>query len=208
MRRARRPSRLLVVAAAALGALGLAPVSCTVFSPKPDRSRFFVLTPIERRDASVPSRKLLLGVGPITFPRYLDRSEIVSRVGPNEVRPATFDYWAGSLPSQFERAFAQNLQLLVGADRVQAFPWYQGSPPDLTVEVDVRRLERGEDGQVRLSASWRIRNRSGEVLRTGEANLTGPGGAGDPGSGAAALSGLLGDFSREVAAGVSALASR
>jgi len=194
------PCRFALVASVVIAALIAA---CAVLSPHADPSRYFTLTPVAADAAAGAPRALALGVGPITFPRYLDRPEIVTRVGPNEVQPAAFDYWAGSLPKQFEGALAQNLQTLTGADPVQAFPWYAGSALDLAVEVDVRGFERNSDGQAHLAARWRIRKgAAGKILSAGESNLARPAGGSDPGSTAAALSVLLGDFSREIAQGI------
>jgi hypothetical protein len=187
---------VLVVTASLLAA-------CALFSPHPDPSRFFVLTPLTDDGAVATPHGPSLGIGPVTFPRYLDRSEMVARVGPNEVRPASFDYWAGSLPRQFEAALSQNLQRLTAADSVHLYPWYPGSKPDLVVEVDVRGFERDSDGLAHLSARWRIRRGTGgEIVRSGDSTLARPAGDPDPGSTAAALSGVLGDFSREVAQAV------
>jgi uncharacterized protein len=172
-----------------------------VFAPRADPSRFFVLTPlVDAAPSSGEAHVASLGVGPVRLPRYLDRPEVVVRVGPNEVKPAVFDYWAGSLLRQFEAVLAQNLQTLVGAERVQIYPWYAGAAPDLAVEVEVQRFEASADGRVDLVARWRIRRGSRlEALRSGESTLTGTAGAEGPGVAAEALSRLLGDFSRELA---------
>ena len=175
--------------------------SCSVLTPRPDPSRFFVLAPLP--DAASPStgnHVSSLGVGPILLPRYLDRPEIVTRVGPNEVRPAVFDYWAGSLSHQFESVLTQNLQTLVHPDRVQAFPWYAGAAPELVVEVDVQRFEPSSDGRAELAARWRVRKGSAlGTLRAGESSFTRPLNSQDPQAAAVALSSLLDDFSRELA---------
>ena len=175
--------------------------SCTVLTPRPDPSRFFVLAPLpDTGSPSAGSHVSSLGVGPILLPRYLDRPEIVTRVGPNEVRPAVFDYWAGSLSHQFESVLTQNLQTLVRPDRVQPFPWYAGAAPDLVVEVDVQRFESSSDGRAELAARWRVRKGSAlGTLRAGESSLTRPLNSQGPEAAALALSGLLDDFSHELA---------
>lgn len=177
----------------------------TPFTPRPDPSRFFVLTALGDAPAVDTARMPSLGVGPVTFPRYLDRAEMVTRVGANEVRPAAFDFWAGSLPRQFEGVLAQNLQMLLGVDRMEIYPWYAGMTPPLVVEADVQRFEASSAGSVQLLVRWRIRKGSqSEVLRSGESSMSHPVGGSDPGSAAAALSGLLADFSRELAAAIRA----
>jgi len=180
-------------------ALGLL-AACSVLAPRPDPSRFFTLTPIADGGApsSAPLRGRVLGIGPITLPQYLDRPELVVRVGPNEVRKAVFDYWAGSLQKQFAATLSQNLQVLLGPSSIVPHPWYAGSPPDLAVEVDVVEFERGPDGQAHLDARWRIR-KDKATLRAAESKLAVPT-TEDPQAMVAALSDLLSQFSREIAA--------
>jgi len=181
--------------------------SCSAFTPRPDPSRFFTLTPIA--DAPAARGALsgqVLGIGPITFPRYLERPELVTRIGPNEVHNAASDYWAGSLAKQFESTLAQNLQALLSPSSIVTFPWYSAGEPDGIVEVDVRQLERGTDGQVHLVARWRVKKgRGGGVARAGESALSRPA-ADDPVSTVAALSELVGELSRELAEAVRAAA--
>jgi len=187
----------------AVGALLVAALiaSCSVLAPRPDPSRFFVLAPLpEAPSPATGPRVSSLGVGPIVLPRYLDRPEIVTRVGTNEVKPAVFDYWAGSLSNQFQSVLAQNLQTLVHPDRVQTYPWYSGAAPELVVEVDVQRFEPSSDGRAELVARWRVRKGSAlGNLRAGESTLTRPLSGSDADAVAQALSGLLDDFSRELA---------
>ncbi|MGH7898964.1 MAG: PqiC family protein [Candidatus Binatia bacterium] len=188
-----------------LGLALAAASACTILAPRDDPSRFFTITPIVADEAPTRSgRPLALGVGPINLPRHLDRPEMVTRVGANEVHPAKFDYWAGSLQRQFESALAQNLQSLLGAEQLYTYPWYPGSKLDYTVEVDVREFERHADGQAHLAARWRIRQPAdGRVVRTGQSKLARAATA-DPATTAAALSALLGDLTREIAAGIRA----
>jgi uncharacterized protein len=183
--------------------------ACTVLAPRPDPSRFFVLTPLSDPAPAVPGEHVgSLGVGPVRLPGYLDRPEMVTRVEPNEVRPAVFDFWAGSLSRQFEMILAQNLQTLVHADRVQLYPWWGGKAPELVVEVDVDRFEPSADGRAELVARWRIRKGSAlDTLRAGDSTFTTTTTGGDPQATATALSGLLGDFSRELAQAILAVRS-
>lgn len=196
-----------VVASWALAALLQG--GCSRFCARSDPSRYFMLTPLAA-PAAAPAPGLVLGVGPITFPRYLDRPEIVTRIGPNELRRSPAELWAGSLAGQFEGTLRENLERVTGAEQVEAHPWPFASPPDVALEVDVRSFELASDGQARLAAGWRIRRMPGrELVRTGESALARPAGDGDSASTAAALSAVLGDFSREVGAAlVSAAAAR
>src|SRR6266481_712733 len=71
--------------------------------PQPaDDQRIPVLVEIDEDRMREPRRELAVGLGPITFPPCLDRSELVSRVGTNELRPSPFDFWTGPLNEQFK----------------------------------------------------------------------------------------------------------
>jgi len=188
--------------------LGALLCGCSVFSPRPDPSRFFTLTPIADPPAAtgVLAGRVLC-IGPITFPPYLDRPEIVIRLGPNDVRSARSDYWAGSLANQFETTLSQNLQALLGPSAVEISPWYAGAEPDVALEVDVLQFEAAADGQAHLRARWRLRKGASRgAQRAAETNLA-HAAAQDPGSAVAALGDLLGQFSREIADAVRALPS-
>lgn len=203
MRHALRRRRGLLSLAATALALG----ACSILEPKPDRSRFFVLAPIEEPAETAGEGKIAIGLGPISFPRYLERPEMVRRVGSNEVKPAHFDYWAGSLPHQFSRVLAQNLQVSTGA-QVRPHPWYSGADIHVAVEVDVLRFEAAEDGKAHLAARWRLRDGADRgVLAVKESDLSEPTDR-DASATAAALSKLLGDFSREVASAIESLPPR
>ena len=119
----RRPRGVRRLLGVCVLAISVASASCTVLTPRADPSRFFVLTPLaDAAPSSGGERVASLGLGPIHLPRYLDRPEIVTRVGPNEVKPALFDYWGGSLSRQFETVLAQNLQTLVARRPDSALP--------------------------------------------------------------------------------------
>ena len=180
--------------------------ACALVRPGPDRSRYFVLTPIAHveRDGGEPRRDLAVGLGPITFPPYLDRPEVVSRVRTNELRPSPFDFWAGSLNEQFKSALSQNLALMIGQCRVTMYPWYAGTF-DATVGIDVLRFEVNTDGSAHLVARWAIRDgRGAAVGDVRESNLSAPVAGRDASEAVAALSDVLIEFSRELATAVRA----
>ena len=76
----------------ALGACLFA-AGCSPLAPRPDQSKFFILTPLS--DGSGPAETpassnadspLTIGVGPIDFPDYLRRLEVVTRESPESTR--------------------------------------------------------------------------------------------------------------------------
>lgn len=174
---------------------------CTVLAPTPDRSRFFVLTPVTPvAEAAKTPFGPSIGIGPFTFPTYLDRPELVTRVSANEVRRAAFDYWAGSLAQQFQATLAQDLQSQLGGAPIRNYPWYATSTPDLAVEADVRSFETTADGQARFAARWRVRKGAdGTILAGGDFDRARTLRGAAPEQAAAALSELLGELAAELA---------
>lgn len=184
-----------------LFAVGLA--GCSVLRPHTDPTRFYVLAPLADV-APVPPTGLVLGLGPVVLPRYLQEPALARRVGPNEVRFADFARWAGPLQTQVASTLAEDLRVLLGTDRVVAFPWYPDTVLDVVVEVEVLRFEPDTDGQVHLAGRWKVADRAGAVLRGADADVREPVAAADPDTTVAALSRALGRLGREIADGVRA----
>jgi uncharacterized lipoprotein YmbA len=139
----------------ALGIFILLPLlswGCTNAQP----TRFYVLSTIADQAAVAPGGGVAVGVGPVNLPQYLNRPQIVTRLGDNRLAVADFDQWGGELDDNFIRALAANLSSLLRTDRVSLFPWKDGVPIDYQVTVDVLNFEQNADGTSVLSASWSI----------------------------------------------------
>jgi uncharacterized lipoprotein YmbA len=139
----------------ALGMLILLPLlswGCTNAQP----TRFYVLSTIADQAAVAPGGGVAVGVGPVNLPQYLNRPQIVTRLGDNRLAVADFDQWGGEFDDNFIRALAANLSSLLRTDRVSLFPWKDGVPIDYQVTVDVLNFEQNADGTSVLSASWSI----------------------------------------------------
>ena len=65
--------------------------ACSPLAPRPDHSRFFILTPDSTntdaysKPVATGASTLTLGIGPIDFPGYLPRPELVTLASANEV---------------------------------------------------------------------------------------------------------------------------
>ena len=70
-------------------------------------TKFYTLSTVtEPAKAPVPARGLVIGLGPLTVPPYLDRPDIVTRVGANGMRLGDFSQWAEPLEPQLTRIIA------------------------------------------------------------------------------------------------------
>jgi uncharacterized lipoprotein YmbA len=139
-------SAMLALAAVA------AVTGCLGRTPKPE---FFALAPAaEAAIASQPS--LGLAVGPLEFPRYLDRPEVVRRDGANRLIVADAHRWGGSLRSDVLRVVADDLGRLLGTTRVSVYPSEPRFDARYRVLIDLRQFEAVAEDRVVLRAVWTL----------------------------------------------------
>jgi uncharacterized protein len=142
-------------------------------------TRFYVLTSLysaKTRPAPVADLKnVAIGVGPIRISGKLDRPQIVTGTGGNEIRLSGFAEWGDPLGGGFARALAENLSCLLNTENVAIFPWLQATQTDYQVTVDVTDFIGTPGGDVLLRAWWTIFGENGrtELLKR-YANLTEP----------------------------------
>jgi len=118
-------------------------------------ARFYILTPVDdsgTKTAPGPA----LGVGPVTFPAYLERLEIAHRSGDNQLQFADQDRWAEPLKTTFSRTLAENLSVMLPTDQVNLFPWGRSTLIDYQISIDVMRFDADASGTVTLIAGWEI----------------------------------------------------
>jgi len=195
----------------AFGACAMA-AGCSVLSPQPDRSEFFILTPVSdgagmgaKTASTSPGSQLVIGVGPVDFPDYLRRLPVVTRVAPNRIDLSDEKRWAEPLDKNFVRVLSENLATLLDTQRVEKYPWALRTKVDYQVEIDVQRFETTSDGQTQLIASWIIRDGQGsKILYASQTTAGAPAGP-DGVSASAALSSDLATLSKEIASRITEL---
>ena len=138
--------------------LALILAGCTILEPQRDTSRFFTLSAVADGPDTPRANGVVLGLGPVRMPAYLDRPELATRVDVSEVRFSPTDRWAEPLSASLRRVLAQNLSTLLGTDEIVAFPWAPGTPVAWAVAVDVLRFYRTQAGEVEVAARWAVRN--------------------------------------------------
>jgi uncharacterized protein len=175
---------------------------CSFLSPRPDPTKFYVLTAIASAESTAPAQsfsRLAIGLGPVKLPDYLAHAEVVTRAAPNRLELSASDRWAEPLDESFRRVLARNLATLLGSDQVMPFPWDPSVALDYKVEVTVEHFERDASGGTQLAASWIIRDgHDGRRLMSRQANFAESASGGMEGA-ATALSADLSDLSRQLA---------
>jgi uncharacterized protein len=174
-------------------------------------SNFYTLAPISvfeaepaRVDPSDTDRiddGLAIGLGPVTFPLFLDRPQIVSRASANRLSVNELERWGGTLQDDFLRVWSENLALLTGSSRILILPSEIRYPLDVRLSAEILAFEGTADGQAVLRVRWSVLEPNLDQVRlTRESRyqraIAQPG---ETQALLAALSLTLADFSREVA---------
>jgi uncharacterized lipoprotein YmbA len=132
---------------------------CGMLSPKPDTSRYFMLRPTPAPpSAGAPLGDLVLGLGPVTVPEYLDQLEMLDLVGPYELKYSAQNRWVEALGGQIYRTLADNLHRQLSPDAILAYPWYASDGVGLQVEVSFDPIRLDESGAWQGGAAWVIRD--------------------------------------------------
>jgi uncharacterized lipoprotein YmbA len=107
-----------------------------------------------------------IGVGPVILPGYLDRSQIVTRAGTDELELSMFHRWAEPLADGIARILAEEISARVPTERIFIFPWrgVVARVIQYQVVVAVLHFEGRPGGDVTLDTRWRILGRDGDEL--------------------------------------------
>jgi len=174
-------------------------------------TRFYTLSSLqeggkELRESS-SDQDLVIGVGPIKFPEYLDRTEIVTRSSHNKITLSGFDLWAGSLAEDFNRALAENLSVLLSTESVIVYPRPGSGLARYRITMDVIRFDGSLGGDVSLIARWAIlEGKERKIVFARKSTIAEPSGAQGYEAMVAANSRALEKLSREIAEAIRTLA--
>lgn len=124
-------------------------------------SRFYTLALPENRSAPVSAGlDTAVAIGPVTIPDYLDRRQIVTRSGRNEIVLAEFDRWGGSLGDEITSVLVANLADRLNSMHVAVFPWRFAPFANLRtvyrIPVNVVRFDGTLGDKVVLNAMWTV----------------------------------------------------
>ena len=184
--------------------------ACSILKPQPDRSRFYVLTAtIEAPGRPAADDEMILGIGPIKLPDYLERSQLVTRVGANQVVFSDFERWAEPLERNFGRVLRENLSRLLNTEKIISLPAFLPLAVQYEVPLEVLHFESDDKGVVELSARWAIRNPTDrKALCMTESRITETASANKTEAVVATLSRAVGKLGEEIAAEIRRLSAK
>lgn len=185
----------------ALPLLALLLLGCAVTEP----SKFYILEPLTGADTAVETpvvtERLSIGVGPVTLPEYLNRPQIVTRAGKNEVSLSEFHRWAEPLQDNISLVLIENLRTLLSAQGISISSWKGSTRGDYRVRIDIIRFDVTSTGKATLIARWSLRERGKGGLPPVKRTSTLRASADGPGyqTKVSALNQTLVEFSSEIA---------
>jgi hypothetical protein len=163
---------------------------------------YYQLSPLEGAGSasfSAEAGNMVLGIGPMRLPEYLDRPQLVTRLSPNRLQLADGHRWAEPLSENILRVLGENLSALLGTDRILMHPWPASRSTDYQLLVEVLRFENESDGGARLVALWSVKGRDGGIVlpEKRSSHLVSAASLDQEGL-VSALNEALGNFSREI----------
>ena len=144
------------VVAVILGTAMLFQVGC---AGRSSSSRFYVLSSVIDPIAvekSIPgiSNDITISISPVSLPKYLKKSQIVTRTGSNELHLAEYDRWAGKIEEDIGRVIAENLSHILSTDKVLPYPSIDVMSTDYKIKMDISRFDGRLGGDIELIVRW------------------------------------------------------
>ncbi len=124
---------------------------------------FYTLSPVSvppAKAASGETNGISISIGPVSFPDFLVRPQIVTRSGENRLVISEFHRWGGSLDRDFTRVMVENLSRLLPAAHVAPASWSSRFDPTYRIAFDVTRFEGQPGKAVLLDVTWMITGRA------------------------------------------------
>jgi len=122
-------------------------------------STFFVLTPIPEavgRGGDISGGGLSVGIGPVVFPQFLDRPQLVTRDGSNRLDVDEYNRWGGAVQDDFLRVWGENLAHLLGTSRITVFPSETRMPIDFRITAEVVSFAGMPNQEALLKVRWAV----------------------------------------------------
>ena len=158
-----------ILAQAVAVTLGIAMLLQVGCAGRSKSSSFYVLSPVAdtefgMKNTSGESSDISIGISPVSLPKYLKKSQIVTRTGNNELHLAEFDRWAGKIEEDIGSVIAENLTYFLSTDNVLSYPSMEAIDLDYNVKLDISRFDGSLGGQMELVARWAIFDGDGNNL--------------------------------------------
>lgn len=139
-------------------------LSCSVLKPVKDTSVTYLLDPVvpdRNPTASSPS----VAIGRPALPSYLDRQQIVTRVGSGQLKMSSFHLWAEPLDTGIARVVSMNLTRLTGSSNIQPIDNFVTLDYSTLLELRISQFESDGEDHIVLACTWKLQPIHGRPLQ-------------------------------------------
>lgn len=164
--------------------------------------RYFALAPIDAELEPAPDDAIMLGLGPLRMPDYLDRSQIVTRGANSAIDVDEFNRWSEPLARSILRIVSTDVDSLLPNVVVVVYPYEPFLRDKVSYQLagEINRFEANYEGRVVLEVQWGVVDSDDRLLipirrnrYQAQAEV-----ADDPGAIATAMNDALSQFSRDI----------
>jgi len=106
--------------------------------------------------------QLYLGVWLVKLPSFLDRPEMVTRVGSYGIEVADFHRWAGGFQNNITRLITSELGRRLKTDHIVMSPWLAHQKLDYQIRINIKRFDGEFGNNMILNGTWRLLNKKGD----------------------------------------------
>lgn len=188
--------RVCVIALSTIAMCG-----CALFESSP--VRYYTLSSVADpiAAASTPAAGPIFAVAPVRIPQYLSQRWIVTKMGETEINLAENDQWGSPLADDIAMVLSENLTTMIPSERVVQLPVSASVPIDYEIRVEIVSFEHQPNDSVDLVARWTVFGEGGRHMVTMNRSAFSIADVSyDYPSITRAMSALLADLSREIAA--------
>jgi len=134
-------------------------VSGCISIPNSPTPRFYALSAVSEDQVSqkidIPSN-VIIGVGPVKIPEYLDRPQIVTKTKEKMLQFAQFDRWGEPLDLGLARLIREDLAVMLPKAKLTLYPWNPSIAVKYQVTIEVIQLDNELDRDMSFAVQWTI----------------------------------------------------
>lgn len=109
----------------------------------------------------------------MSFPKLLDRPQIITRSSNNQIERQEFHQWGGSLEQEFLQILTDNLETLTQSSRIYVYPWDSRRRPQYQVRLTVSRFDGQLGKNLHLRVRWQLlRERGKSEIKVRQSTIT------------------------------------
>ncbi|GAB6140045.1 hypothetical protein JCM14076_07740 [Methylosoma difficile] len=105
-----------------------------------------------------------IGIGPVTIPSLVERKQIVTRNGSNNVQIAEFQHWAAPLKDNIVSVLQQNIAGQLPNDVIRTYPWSAFGNVDQHIVIDITRFDASLGQSITVEANWVVLDENSHVM--------------------------------------------